>query len=61
MAANFFDQFDPATAKPEGGGKGGNFFDQFDPGFAAPTRSLARSVGDSPTPQDSPASVQQVR
>lgn len=36
MAANFFDQFDPASAKPEGGGKSGNYFDQFDPGSARP-------------------------
>ncbi len=47
MAANYFDQFDPSTAKPEGGG--GNYFDQFDPATAkpAPTRALPRSVGDS--------------
>ncbi|SDZ53170.1 LPD38 domain-containing protein [Delftia lacustris] len=35
MAGNFFDQFDPSTARPEGKG-GGNFFDQFDPSTAKP-------------------------
>lgn len=35
MAGNFFDQFDPTTARPEGK-DGGNFFDQFDPSTAKP-------------------------
>ena len=34
MAANYFDQFDPATAKPAAGSA--NFFDQFDAGSAKP-------------------------
>ncbi|MCO5338624.1 LPD38 domain-containing protein [Delftia tsuruhatensis] len=47
MAGNFFDQFDPSTARPEG--KGGNFFDQFDPSSAkpAPTGSTLSDLGKS--------------
>lgn len=45
MAANYFDQFDPSTAKPV---DGGNFFDQFDPSTAKPEpkRTLAGTAGD---------------
>lgn len=47
MAGNFFDQFDPSTARPEG--KGGNFFDQFDPSSAkpAPTGGTLSDLGKS--------------
>ena len=34
MADNYFDKFDPSTAKPDGGG--GNYFDRFDPATAKP-------------------------
>ncbi|WP_447915868.1 LPD38 domain-containing protein [Delftia acidovorans] len=48
MAGNFFDQFDPTTARPEGKG-GGNFFDQFDPSTAkpAPTGGTLSDLGKS--------------
>jgi len=48
MAGNFFDQFDPSTARPEGKG-GGNFFDQFDPSTAkpAPTGGTLSDLGKS--------------
>lgn len=46
MADNYFDKFDPSTAKPDGGG--GNYFDRFDPATAKPEPK--RTWGDSDKP-----------